>query len=221
MKKSGFQRSDRVAEQVRRDLADLIRSELKDPRVGMISLTAVELTPDYAHAKVFFTTLDHEHLEEIERGLKRASGFLRRELGRRIHIHTLPELHFVYDNSIERGISLSHLIDQANALSDQTPGRIGRACKSRKTWKQVDGVLLLDKPLRLTSNDALQKARRLFSAAKGGHTGTLDPLATGLLPLCFGEATKFSADLLDADKTYEAMIKLGVTTDSGDSRRRR
>jgi tRNA pseudouridine55 synthase len=87
----------------------------------------------------------------------------------------------------------------------------------RKAWKQVDGVLLLDKPLGLTSNDALQKARRLFSAAKGGHTGTLDPLATGLLPLCFGEATKFSADLLDADKTYEAVLKLGVTTDSGDA----
>lgn len=87
----------------------------------------------------------------------------------------------------------------------------------KKTWQRVDGVLLLDKPIGLTSNDALQKARRLFSAAKGGHTGTLDPLATGLLPLCFGEATKFSADLLDADKTYEAVVKLGVTTDSGDA----
>lgn len=87
----------------------------------------------------------------------------------------------------------------------------------KKTWKQVDGVLLLDKPIGFTSNDALQKARRLFSAAKGGHTGTLDPLATGLLPLCFGEATKFSADLLDADKTYEAVLKLGVTTDTSDA----
>jgi ribosome-binding factor A len=121
MKKKGFQRSERVAEQVRRDLADLIRTELKDPRVGMISLTDVELTPDYAHAKVFFTTFNSEHLEDIERGLKRAAGFLRRELGKRIHIHTLPELHFVYDNSIERGTSMSQLIDQANALSDQTP----------------------------------------------------------------------------------------------------
>ena len=87
----------------------------------------------------------------------------------------------------------------------------------KKTWKQVDGVLLLDKPIGLTSNDALQKVRRLFSAAKGGHTGTLDPMATGLLPLCFGEATKFSADLLNADKTYEAVVKFGVTTDSGDA----
>ncbi len=89
--------------------------------------------------------------------------------------------------------------------------------KVKKAWKQVDGVLLLDKPVGMTSNDALQKARRLFSAAKGGHTGTLDPLASGLLPLCFGEATKFSADLLDADKTYEATLQLGVTTDSGDA----
>lgn len=119
--KKGFQRSDRVAEQVRRDLADLIRNELKDPRVGMISLTAVELTPDYAHAKVFFTTLDTEHLDEVERGLKRSAGFLRRELGQRIHIHTLPELHFVYDNSLERGASMSLLIDKAAALSDLTP----------------------------------------------------------------------------------------------------
>ena len=116
-----FSRADRVCEQIRRDLADIIRGELKDPRIGMISLTAVELTPDYAHAKIFFTTLNADHLEEIERGLKRASGFLRRELGRRIHIHTLPELHFVYDNSLERGASMSELIDRASALSDQTP----------------------------------------------------------------------------------------------------
>jgi ribosome-binding factor A len=117
----GFQRGDRVAEQVRRDLADLIRTELKDPRIGMISLTAVELTPDYAHAKVFFTTLNADQLPEIEQGLKRAAGFLRRELGRRIHIHTLPELHFVYDSSLEYGASMTALIQQATALSDQTP----------------------------------------------------------------------------------------------------
>ena len=87
----------------------------------------------------------------------------------------------------------------------------------RRRWRRVDGVLLLDKPSGMTSNSALQGARRLFSAAKAGHTGTLDPLATGLLPVCFGEATKFSADLLDADKTYETDVLLGVTTDTGDA----
>ncbi|MBI2309189.1 MAG: tRNA pseudouridine(55) synthase TruB [Rhodocyclales bacterium] len=87
----------------------------------------------------------------------------------------------------------------------------------RRRWRRVDGVLLLDKPTGITSNDALQKARRLFSAEKAGHTGTLDPMASGLLPVCFGEATKFSADLLDADKTYEAMLRLGVTTTTADA----
>lgn len=83
--------------------------------------------------------------------------------------------------------------------------------------RALDGVLLLDKPLGLSSNDALIKAKRIYLAKKAGHTGTLDPLATGLLPLCFGEATKFSQDLLDADKTYEATLRLGVRTTTGDA----
>ena len=81
----------------------------------------------------------------------------------------------------------------------------------------LDGVLLLDKPLGLSSNDALIRAKRIYLAKKAGHTGTLDPLATGLLPLCFGEATKFSQDLLEADKTYEATMRLGVRTTTGDA----
>lgn len=83
--------------------------------------------------------------------------------------------------------------------------------------RALDGVLLLDKPLGLSSNDALIKAKRIYLAKKAGHTGTLDPLATGLLPLCFGEATKFSQDLLDADKTYEATMRLGIRTTTGDA----
>ncbi|MBI1907175.1 MAG: tRNA pseudouridine(55) synthase TruB [Rhodocyclales bacterium] len=87
----------------------------------------------------------------------------------------------------------------------------------RSNWQALDGVLLLDKPGGMTSNTALQKVRRLFNAAKAGHTGTLDPMATGLLPLAFGEATKFSQMLLDADKVYEARVSLGVETDTGDA----
>lgn len=109
-----FSRSSRVAEQIQRELAELIQLELKDPRVGLITLTGVDLTADYAHAKVFYTTLaDDAARQGIEAGLRRASGFLRRELGRRIRIHTLPELHFVYDASVERGDRLSRLIDEA------------------------------------------------------------------------------------------------------------
>lgn len=87
----------------------------------------------------------------------------------------------------------------------------------KRQKKNINGILLLDKPLGFSSNQALQKIKWLLKAAKAGHTGTLDPLATGLLPLCFGEATKFAHYLTDADKTYIATIKLGITTTTGDA----
>ena len=91
------------------------------------------------------------------------------------------------------------------------------ATRARVQRRPVHGVLLLDKPLGLSSNQALQKAKWLLRAEKAGHTGTLDPLATGVLPLCFGAATKFSALHLDADKAYQATLCLGVTTSTGDA----
>ncbi len=87
----------------------------------------------------------------------------------------------------------------------------------KRTRLPVHGVLLLDKPVGFSSNDALIKTKRLLNAIKAGHTGTLDPFATGLLPLCFGEATKFSQDLLEADKTYTTVVHLGITTTTGDT----
>jgi tRNA pseudouridine55 synthase len=87
----------------------------------------------------------------------------------------------------------------------------------KRQKKNINGILLLDKPIGFSSNQALQKIKWLLKAAKAGHTGTLDPLATGLLPLCFGEATKFAHFLTDADKTYIATIKLGATTTTGDA----
>src|SRR5436190_5014832 len=90
------------------------------------------------------------------------------------------------------------------------------ATPSVRSKRRIDGVLLLDKPRGLSSNAALQRAKRLYRAQKAGHTGTLDPLATGLLPICFGEATKFAQVLLDADKTYVAILRLGATTSTGD-----
>lgn len=88
--------------------------------------------------------------------------------------------------------------------------------RRRPFGRRLDGILVLNKGLGLSSNEALQKAKRLLFAAKAGHTGSLDPLATGVLPLCFGEATKFSQFLLDADKEYRTTIKLGVRTETGD-----
>lgn len=115
----GFARRDRINEQIRRELAELLRGELRDPRVGMVSLTEVQLSPDYAHAKVFFSTLNgSEDLPTVQAALDHAAGFLRGGLGKRIRIHTTPQLHFVFDDSLERGAQLTRLIGQAVAISD-------------------------------------------------------------------------------------------------------
>ena len=115
-------RSLRVADQIQRELAEILRMELKDPRVAMITLTGVEVTPDYAHAKVYYTLLGGaEERSETEVGLKRAGGFLRSQLAHRIKLHSIPQLHFVYDASVERGFELSRLIDAAVAGSKEPP----------------------------------------------------------------------------------------------------
>jgi ribosome-binding factor A len=115
--KSIPQRGLRVADQIQKDLSELIVFELKDPRVGMVTLSEVQLTPDYAHAKIYFTMLkdDEESVKNTLAGLQAAAGYLRNQLGKRLHIHTLPQLHFVHDVSAARGMAMSALIDKANA----------------------------------------------------------------------------------------------------------
>ena len=96
---------------IQRELSELVQRELRDPRVGMITLTGVDVSPDFSHAKVFFTTLSKGHVEEAKVGLRRAAGFLRSQLAKRIKLYTTPELRFEYDESVERGDRLSRLID--------------------------------------------------------------------------------------------------------------
>lgn len=122
-----FSRSSRVSEQIHRELSELIQLEIKDPRLAhlfkLVTLTDVEVTPDYAHAKVYFTSLaGDDRRADIEHGLQQSASFLRRELGRRVRIHHTPELHFVYDASVERGTRLASLIDEA-VKSDESHGR--------------------------------------------------------------------------------------------------
>lgn len=110
-----FSRTRRVGEQIQRELADLIRSEVKDPRVGMVTVNAVEVSKDLGHAKVYITVMDEAQRQQTLDGLQRAAGFLRSELGRRMFIRSVPQLHFHYDESVSRGARLSSLIDQALA----------------------------------------------------------------------------------------------------------
>lgn len=109
-----FSRVTRVAEQIRRELAELIQFELKDPRIGMVTLTEVQVTADYAHAKVYFTTLgEPAAIDAAKDGLTHAAGFLRSALHSRMRLRVTPQLQFVYDASVERGARLSKLIDEA------------------------------------------------------------------------------------------------------------
>ena len=104
-------RRQKLGDLIQRELSELLQRELRDPGVGMITITAVDVSPDFSHAKVLYTTLDAAHIAEAARGLERASGFLRSQLARRITLYTTPELRFAYDESVERGDRLSRLID--------------------------------------------------------------------------------------------------------------
>ena len=104
-------RPQKVADLIQRELSDLLRREVRDPRVGMVTITSVDVSPDLSHAKVFFTLLDKKLLAETTHGLQRAAGYLRSQLSHRMSMYTTPELRFVYDESVERGDRLSQLID--------------------------------------------------------------------------------------------------------------
>lgn len=108
-------RTHKVADQIQREISEILLRELRDPRVGMITLTGVEVSPDFAHATVYFTCLESGHAGEASEGLERASGFMRARLAKRIRMYTVPELRFVYDESVERGAHLSRLIDGLSA----------------------------------------------------------------------------------------------------------
>ena len=109
--KRGQGRPQRLGDLIQREVSELIRLELRDPRVGMITVTSVDVSPDMSHAKVFFTMLEKGKLEDTLHGLKRSAGFLRSQLARRIKMYTTPELRFEYDESVERGDHISRLID--------------------------------------------------------------------------------------------------------------
>src|SRR5512139_3762942 len=115
---SNFARTDRIAQQIQRELAELLRLEINDPRVRLVTITGVEVAGDYSHAKIFFTRLDGKNAE-AQQGLEHASGFLRSRLANSLKLRVMPQLHFVYDASVERGSHLSQLIDQAVASDHQ------------------------------------------------------------------------------------------------------
>ena len=205
--KKHSQRAQRVGDQIQRELADLLRNEVKDPRVGPVTVTAVDVTADLSHATVHFTHLaGKEHAAETRRGAaahgglpaQRAVAPARSLLGAAtaLRLRRLDR---------DRGMRLSQLIDDAvaadkklrSAESMTAQRRAPRAARGAST-----ACCCSTSRRALVERRAAARASALYNAEKAGHTGTLDPLASGLLPLCFGEATKFAQFLLDADKRY-------------------
>jgi ribosome-binding factor A len=121
--KKGHGRPQRLGDQIQREVSELIRLEVRDPRVGMITITSVDVSPDMSHAKVFFTVLDKQKLQETLDGLGRSAGFLRSQLAKRMKMYTTPQLRFAYDESVERGDRLSRLIDEALRPAAPAPRR--------------------------------------------------------------------------------------------------
>jgi ribosome-binding factor A len=119
---ANFARTDRVAQQMQREIAELVRLQINDPRVRLVTITGVDVAGDYSHAKVYFTRLDGKQ-EEALLGLEHAAGFIRSQLARNIKLRVMPQLHFVYDSSVERGSHLSQLIDQAVASDKHLPDK--------------------------------------------------------------------------------------------------
>ena len=169
MAQKSFYRSDRVSAQLRRELGTLVHQAVREHGLPSISVSDVEVTRDLAHAKVFVTALQPERSAEAMKGLKELTKPIRYELGKAMKLRHVPELHFHYDDSVDRGANIERLL------------------------------------------------RDLPDTDKGGHTGSLDPLATGLLPVCFGEATTIAGGLLGARKAYDTVARLGATTDTDDA----
>jgi ribosome-binding factor A len=130
--KKGQGRPQRLGDLIQREVSDLIRLEVRDPRVGMITITSVDVSPDMSHAKVFFTVLEKQKLPDTLDGLRRAAGFLRSQLARRMKMYTTPDLRFEYDESVERGDRLSRLIDEALRPAPPAPRRKAPAARRAK-----------------------------------------------------------------------------------------
>ena len=222
MAQKSFHRTDRVSAQLRRELGTLVHAAVREHGLPSVSVSDVEVTRDMAHAKVFVTALQPERAAEAVKALKAlaprdplpagargeaaaraGAAFPLRRFGRSRRAHRQP--------AARPAVTCDG--------SRPTPTASTRASRTARApcSAACDGILLLDKPQGLSSNQALQRVRHLFRAEKAGHTGSLDPLATGLLPVCFGEATKIAGGLLGARKAYETVARLGVITDTDDA----
>ena len=154
MRSSDFTRSDRLSDQIRTEISTILRDDVKDPRLKGITIIKVELSKDISKAYIFFSSLNsfsEINFQEVDEALKKAKGFIRSTLGKKLNVKRLPELAFQKDD-------INH--------------------------NSMNGFLLIDKPSGITSAECVSRIKKILNEKKVGHCGTLDPLATGMLPIC-------------------------------------
>ena len=207
------QRLGRIEGEMQRVLSTLVSREVRDPRVGNVTITTVSVAPDMSTARIFFVPFASKHTpEEVMEGLNRASGFLRGALGRALSLRHAPKLEFIYDQQIENADKLTRLIDGAVKSDQHEPDDSSRTSSACRTASSCS-----TSPRASRRTARCSACARHIGAASAGHVGTLDPMATGMLPLCLDEATKVIAEIESGAKCYEFTVQLGARTDTGDA----
>ena len=192
----------RLGHEIRARLATILRERVADPRLASVNIAEVRVAPDASYARVFYATLGDA--AEAVAALDKAKPFIRRCLAAELHVRRVPELDF---RRRRRGAARR----QARRRLREARARARRARRGGGPGV-IDGFLVIDKPSGLTSHDVVQRVRRWAKQRRVGHLGTLDPLATGVLPIALGEATKLSQLLTHGDKGYRGQIRLGLET---------
>ena len=201
---STHSRPERVGQEIQAaHRRDLPRGTLRDPRIGYITLTGVKVSPDLRVAQVFYSMIgDRGAAQGDQEGLEAAKGFVRREVTRAVKLRVSPEIFFAFDESLGEGDKIDRLLREVKEQGGLVATRAEAVHGRRPGHRQARGP---------TSFDVVRQVRAPAARSRrSGHTGTLDPMATGVLPICLGEATKVAGFITEGDKAYDAVVRLGV-----------
>ena len=220
------QRTERVAQLLQREITSILLQKVRDANLKDVSVSHVKVTKDLKLAKIYFRHYSSVDVKQIEKSLNKAKGFFKTELSQRLDLRVIPDLKFYYDEFLDCRDKMDQLFEKNQTLktSEHFPSLILVLVRDPQFQPPEDmnrflsdgSTILIDKPARLTSFSVVRRVRAATGIKKIGHCGTLDPLATGLLILCTGRATKAISSITDSDKTYEGAIQLGTRTDTDD-----